>query len=117
AGPYRCDTTRVVGRAVATNHPPHGAFRGFGAPQTTFAYERQMEKAARRLGIEPFEMRRRNMLRSGDTTATSQMLTTSVGSEQVLEAVAGAAAAGRGPARGDGAIRRGRGLAFYFHGA
>jgi CO/xanthine dehydrogenase Mo-binding subunit len=115
AGPYRCDTTRVVGRAVATNHPPHGAFRGFGAPQTTFAYERQMAKAAHALGIDPFDLRRRNMLRSGDTTATSQLLTTSVGSEKVLEAVA--AAVKTPVAAGTSQVRRGRGLAFYFHGA
>jgi CO/xanthine dehydrogenase Mo-binding subunit len=116
AGPYRCDTVRIVGRAVATNTPPHGAFRGFGAPQTTFAYERQMAKAARALGIDPIDLRRRQMLHSGDTTATSQTLTYSVGSEQVLEAVAGAAdRQPLGPhAR---AIRRGRGVAFYFHGA
>jgi CO/xanthine dehydrogenase Mo-binding subunit len=121
AGPYRCETVRVVGRAVATSTPPHGAFRGFGAPQTTFAYERQIEKAARLLGIDPFEMRRRNMLRSGDATATSQVLTYSVGSEQVLEAVA-AASGSLGPraSGGRGArspVKRGRGLAFYFHGA
>ena len=122
AGPYRCETVRVVGRAVATNTPPHGAFRGFGAPQTTFAYERQMEKAARLLGIEQFEMRRRNMLRLGDATATSQVLTYSVGSEKALEAVAAAAAAvPLGPRESGGGgrppVRRGRGLAFYFHGA
>ena len=117
AGPYRCDTTRVVGRAVATNHPPHGAFRGFGAPQTTFAYERQMAKAAHALGIDPFELRRKNMLRSGDTTATSQLLTTSVGSEKVLEAVAAVAGRPPPPRAGDAPVRRGRGLAFYFHGA
>src|SRR5690606_3125485 len=92
AGPYRCDTVRIRGRAVATNTPPHGAFRGFGAPQTTFAYERQMARAGRELGIDPFELRRRTMLRRGDTTATSQELTYSVGSEAVLEAVAAAAA-------------------------
>ena len=121
AGPYRCDTVRIVGRAVATNTPPHGAFRGFGAPQTTFAYERQIAKAARALGIDPIELRRRHMLRSGDTTATSQTLTFSVGSEKVLEAVASAAETPHGPrALGGGAaapIRRGRGVAFYFHGA
>ncbi|HEU5057368.1 MAG TPA: xanthine dehydrogenase family protein molybdopterin-binding subunit [Kofleriaceae bacterium] len=121
AGPYRCDNVRVVGRALATNHPPHGAFRGFGAPQTTFAYERQMQKAARALGIDPIELRRRHMLRSGDTTATSQTLTYSVGSEKVLEAVARAAEIPPGPrASGGGAsppVRRGRGVAFYFHGA
>ncbi|MEZ4368061.1 MAG: molybdopterin cofactor-binding domain-containing protein [Kofleriaceae bacterium] len=54
AGPYKCPVTRVRGRVVATNHLPHGAFRGFGAPQTTFAYERQLDKAARALGVEPW---------------------------------------------------------------
>jgi CO/xanthine dehydrogenase Mo-binding subunit len=117
AGPYRCETVRIVGRAVATNTPPHGAFRGFGAPQTTFAYERQVAKAARLLGIDPFDMRRRNMLRSGDATATSQVLTYSVGSDAVLESVA--SVAGQPAARDAGAapVRRGRGLAFYYHGA
>ena len=57
AGPYKCETTRVRGRAVATHTPPHGAFRGFGAPQTTFAYERQMQKAARLLGMSDLELR------------------------------------------------------------
>jgi CO/xanthine dehydrogenase Mo-binding subunit len=122
AGPYKCETVRVVGRALATNTPPHGAFRGFGAPQTTFAYERQIEKAARLLKLDPFEMRRRNMLRLGDATATSQVLTYSVGSEKVLEGVAAAAAAVPLGARASGGgaappVRRGRGLAFYFHGA
>jgi CO/xanthine dehydrogenase Mo-binding subunit len=119
-GPYRCSDVRVVGRAVATNTPPHGAFRGFGAPQTTFAYERQMQKAGRQLGLEPFALRRHNLLRSGDATATSQELTHSVGSDDVLDAVR--AVAGEAPARDaigpSGApIKRGRGLAFYFHGA
>jgi CO/xanthine dehydrogenase Mo-binding subunit len=120
AGPYRCKTTRVRGRVVATNHPPHGAFRGFGAPQTTFAYERQMNKAARALGQDPLGYRSRLALRSGDTTSTGQQLTFSVGTDQVLEAIAGAA----GPAplkEGQSAtgarLRRGRGHAFYFHGA
>jgi CO/xanthine dehydrogenase Mo-binding subunit len=122
AGPYRCPNVRIVGRAVATNHPPHGAFRGFGAPQTTFAYERQSARAAAALGIDPLEFRRKNMLRPGDTTATSQLLEQSVGSVAVLEAVA--AAAGERPlglrregGAGDPPIRRGRGIAFYFHGA
>lgn len=118
AGPYKCDRTRVRGRAVATNLPPFGAFRGFGAPQVTFAYERQIQKAARVLGMDPFEMRERNMLREGDQTSTSQTLEGSVGSEAVLAAVKDFAqkqplAAGSK----DGSVVRGRGLAFYFHGA
>ncbi len=117
AGPYRCDQVRIVGRAVATNTPPHGAFRGFGAPQTTFAYERQMDKAARALGLDPLAFRRQNMLRPGDTTATGQLLEDSVGSAQVLGAIE-LAAGGRGRgARAGGEVARGRGVAFYFHGA
>src|SRR5471030_1477828 len=46
AGPYRCDNTRIQGRAVMTNTPPNGAFRGFGAPQTEFAVEVHMERIA-----------------------------------------------------------------------
>ncbi len=120
AGPYRCDQVRIVGRAVATNTPPHGAFRGFGAPQTTFAYERQIQKAARQLGIDPIAMRKRNMLRVGDTTATSQTLTHSVGSAEVVarvEEVAGPAPARTGRTASGAEVRRGRGVAFYFHGA
>ena len=74
AGPYRCPVVRVRGRVVATNHPPHGAFRGFGAPQTTFAYERQIEKLAIARGEDPLALRKRLALRSGDTTATGQVL-------------------------------------------
>ena len=120
AGPYRCGQVRIVGRAMATNTPPHGAFRGFGAPQTTFAYERQIQKAARQLGIDPIDMRKRNMLRVGDTTATSQTLTHSVGSAEVIaraEEVAGPAPARTGRTASGAEVRRGRGVAFYFHGA
>ncbi len=116
AGPYRCPVTRVRGRVVATNHPPHGAFRGFGAPQTTFAYERQLDKLARRRGEDPSALRGRLALRTGDTTATSQRLGASVGTDDVLGAVA--AVAGEPPARAPAPhLRRGRGYAFYFHGA
>jgi CO/xanthine dehydrogenase Mo-binding subunit len=120
AGPYRCPVVRVRGRVVATNHPPHGAFRGFGAPQTTFAYERQIQKLARRLGEDPLALRKRLALRKGDTTATSQLLDASVGTDEVFAALE--AAAGTPPARhgvnGHGApVRRGRGVCFYFHGA
>jgi CO/xanthine dehydrogenase Mo-binding subunit len=120
AGPYRCPVVRVRGRVVATNHPPHGAFRGFGAPQTTFAYERQLQKLARRRGEDPLALRTRLALRTGDTTATGQLLEDSVGSQEVLAAIAGVA--GVPPAR-DGLaahgapVRRGRGVCFYFHGA
>jgi CO/xanthine dehydrogenase Mo-binding subunit len=120
AGPYRCSIVRVRGRVVATNHPPHGAFRGFGAPQTTFAYERQIQKLARRLGEDPLALRKRLALRAGDTTATGQLLGFSVGTDEVLAAIE--RVAGTPPVR-DGVnaqgvpVRRGRGVCFYFHGA
>lgn len=120
AGPYRCPVVRVRGRVVATNHPPHGAFRGFGAPQTTFAYERQMQKLARLRGEDPLALRKRLALRSGDTTATGQLLGFSVGTDEVIAAIEGCA--GAPPVR-DGVsaqgtpVRRGRGVCFYFHGA
>ncbi|MCE9572443.1 MAG: xanthine dehydrogenase family protein molybdopterin-binding subunit [Deltaproteobacteria bacterium] len=120
AGPYKCPVVRIVGRVVATNHPPHGAFRGFGAPQTTFAYERQIEKAARLMGADPLAYRRRHALRAGDTTATSQVLGYSVATDEVLDAIE--QCAGTPPVR-DGVnasgapVKRGRGVCFYFHGA
>ena len=120
AGPYRCPIVRVRGRVVATNHPPHGAFRGFGAPQTTFAYDRQMQKLARRLGEDPLALRKRLALRSGDTTATGQRLGASVGTDEVfaaLEAVAGSPPAPAGVNAQGAPVRRGRGVCFYFHGA
>ena len=45
-GPYRCENVRITGRAMATNPPPNGAFRGFGAPQTEFAAEMQINRIA-----------------------------------------------------------------------
>ena len=117
-GPYNIPHVRIVGRAVATNHPPHGAFRGFGAPQTTFAYERQIAKAAALLGQDPFVFRRHNMYRLGDVTATGQTLRESVATEEVLAAVEETIAKpGPRPRLEGPAIRRGRGIAFYNHGA
>jgi CO/xanthine dehydrogenase Mo-binding subunit len=119
AGPYRCPVVRIRGRVVATNHPPHGAFRGFGAPQTTFAYERQLQKLALARGEDPLALRKRLALRSGDTTATGQVLGASVGTDEVIAAIE--RVAGPPPVR-DGTrhgvpVRRGRGVVFYFHGA
>src|SRR2546423_6300515 len=74
AGPYFCPNVRIHSQAVATNVPPHGAFRGFGAPQSIFALERHMNKVAQALGLTPEEFRRRNFIREGETTATSQVI-------------------------------------------
>lgn len=74
AGPYFCPNVRIQSHAVATNVPPHGAFRGFGAPQSIFALERHLDKVAHAVGLTPEEFRRRNFIKEGDTTATSQII-------------------------------------------
>ena len=72
AGPYCCENIRIRSHAWATNLPPHGAFRGFGSPQTIFGIERHMDQIAKAAGISPEEVRRRNFLAPGKTTATGQ---------------------------------------------
>ena len=74
AGPYSCPNVRIKSKAVATNMPPHGAFRGFGAPQSIFALERHMDKVAKTIGLTPEEFRRRNFIKEGETTATNQVI-------------------------------------------
>ncbi|MFA6028267.1 MAG: xanthine dehydrogenase family protein molybdopterin-binding subunit [Elusimicrobiota bacterium] len=88
AGAYDCPNVRIRAKAFATNTPSNGAFRGFGAPQTLFAAELHMDKLAEALGLDPVEIRRRNVLRVGGVTATGQTLKDSVGAEDVLEACA-----------------------------
>ncbi|HEX7554103.1 MAG TPA: molybdopterin cofactor-binding domain-containing protein, partial [Geothrix sp.] len=73
-GVYRCPNVRIHARAVATNTPPPGAFRGFGAPQSLFAMERHMDVCARKLGMDAVELRRKNFLRLGDSMATGQVI-------------------------------------------
>jgi len=73
-GPYYWPSVRIHGKAVATNAPPHGAFRGFGAPQSLFAMERQMDRIAQVVGVSPVEIRRRNFLTPGQTTTTEQTI-------------------------------------------
>ncbi|MBA2720374.1 MAG: molybdopterin-dependent oxidoreductase [Chloroflexi bacterium] len=90
-GPYRCPNVRIRARATRTNTPPNGAFRGFGAPQTEFAAEVQLGRAAEALGISPLEIRRHNLYRIGDETPTGQILSESVAAEEVLERAAEAA--------------------------
>jgi CO/xanthine dehydrogenase Mo-binding subunit len=124
-GPYRCDNVRIGARAVATNTPPNGAFRGFGAPQVAFAYEVQMEKIARALGIDALELRRINMLREGDITATGQRLYSSVGSEDTVNAAIEGSRFHElkqecvefNTGNSEGNLRRGVGMSFFFHGA
>jgi CO/xanthine dehydrogenase Mo-binding subunit len=85
AGPYYCPHVRIRSSAVATNVPPHGAFRGFGAPQSIFALERQLDKVAIILGLTPDEFRRCNFVHEGETTATSQVIREKVDMDHLLD--------------------------------
>lgn len=87
SGPYRVPAVDARTRAILTNGPPAGAFRGFGVPQVALAHEGLMDALADRLGIDPLELRLRNALRAGDTTATSQQLKASAGLVQCLVAL------------------------------
>jgi CO/xanthine dehydrogenase Mo-binding subunit len=85
AGPYFWPNLRIRARAVATNAPPHGAFRGFGAPQSLFAMERHMDRIAGTIGVSPVEIRRRNFLKPGQTTATEQTIHESIDLDKLLD--------------------------------
>jgi len=84
-GPYYWPSVRIRARAMATNAPPHGAFRGFGAPQCLFAMERHMDRIAATVGISPVEVRRRNFLKTGQTTTTEQVIREPIDLDQLLE--------------------------------
>jgi xanthine dehydrogenase D subunit len=74
-GPYFTPNARIDGYAVRTNNPPCGAMRGFGAVQTSFAAEAQMDKLAVELGIDPIELRLRNAIKTHDQLITGQVIT------------------------------------------
>ena len=116
SGPYRCENIRIRGRAMFTNTPPNGAFRGFGAPQTLFAIEAHMERIADTLGINPVALREMNALRPGDTTATGQTLTEDCSALDVLREAVQRSDFHRKRAAYAG-TNRGIGLALFYHGA
>ena len=110
-GPYRIAHEDLTSYCVYTNKPPAVAFRGFGVSQVCWAYESQMDDIARRLSIDPLELRLRNIIHTGDTFVTGETLT-AVGLEQLLHEVADAIDWGTPlpPAR-DPWIAVGRGIA------
>ncbi|MGH9805474.1 MAG: xanthine dehydrogenase family protein molybdopterin-binding subunit, partial [Candidatus Acidiferrales bacterium] len=122
AGPYHCPNVRIRSRALATNSPPHGAFRGFGAPQSVFALERHLDNVARAAGLSPDELRRRNFLREGDTTATGQLIRERVDMPALMDRAFALSDyhAKRERFRQDNprrSVQKGIGFASFFHGA
>ncbi len=88
AGPYRVDNALIESTAVYTNNPPCGAMRGFGAVQTCFAAEAQMDRLAAELGIDPVELRLLNALEPGDSLPTGQVITGSLPTAEVIRRAA-----------------------------
>lgn len=123
AGPYAVENVRIRARSVATNLPPHGAFRGFGAPQSCFALERHLDKVAAAIGISPEELRRKNILKEGDTTATGQLVSERVDMPGLMDKAFEMSAYHEKRARfakenaAGGRFRRGIGFATFYHGA
>jgi CO/xanthine dehydrogenase Mo-binding subunit len=87
-GPYRVDNALIESTCVYTNNPPCGAMRGFGAVQTCFAAEAQMDRLAEELGIDPVELRLLNALEPGDRLPTGQVITGSLPTREVIRRAA-----------------------------
>ncbi len=121
-GPYYWPSVRIRAKALATNTPPHGAFRGFGAPQSLFAMERHMDRIAQVVGISPVEVRRRNFLKPGHTTTTQQVIREEIDLHHLLDrALELSDYAGKKTrfAEGNkaGMRKKGIGIAAFLHGA
>ena len=85
SGPYFVPNVKIRSRAIYTNDPPAGAFRGFGVPQVSILQESLYDDLAEQLGIDPLEFRLRNAIRAGQPTSTGQVLNESVGIARCLE--------------------------------
>ncbi len=116
SGPYRCPNVRIQGRALRTNTPPNGAFRGFGAPQTQFALEVHMERIAEQLRMDPVQLRRINALRPGDRNATGQVMGPDCSALEVLEEAVRRSDFHRKRRNHSGSLR-GIGLSLIYHGS
>jgi putative selenate reductase molybdopterin-binding subunit len=114
---YRCANKRVDAESVYTNNLPSGAFRGYGLGQVIYAVESAMDDLARRLGIDPFELRRRNVIVPGDAMVVTDpheqtdLVVGSYGLDQCLDLVDDALARGNGaPAPTGGSWVQGSGM-------
>ena len=124
SGPYSIPNYRARSRAVYTNCPPSGAFRGFGVPQSAIAQETLLDQLADKLGFDPLEFRLKNALGNGVRTVTGQTFESGVGIRACLEALASKWRAARQEAQSVNAtrvsqqspLRRGVGLAAGWYG-
>jgi CO/xanthine dehydrogenase Mo-binding subunit len=122
AGPYACPNVLIQSRVVASNAPPHGAFRGFGAPQSVFALERHLDRVAAAVGISPEEMRRRNFIHEGQTLSVGQVVREKVRMDKLMDRALALSGYHEKRARfaeenPRSTIKRGIGFASFLHGA
>ena len=115
AGPYDIENVAINSYAVYTNRPPAGALRGFGAPQTAWAYECHMDLMANALGLDKLEFRRKNLLQNGRPQASGTVVEDAA-LEAVLDRLAERMSWRQPLNRGNGNLRRGRGIAVGFKG-
>jgi len=119
SGPYFVPNGRADGKLVYTNKVYQGSFRGFGNPPVQFAVESNLDEVAIKLGLDPVEIRLKNLLREGMTTLTGQRLDASVGIAKALERVA-EASSWRSKRKATGSVAagkaRGMGVACAWHG-
>ncbi|HYB87656.1 MAG TPA: xanthine dehydrogenase subunit D [Streptosporangiaceae bacterium] len=90
AGPYQVPSVSLDAYVAFTNNPPCGAMRGFGAVQACFAYESQMDELARRLGMDPVEIRIRNAMSEGSVMPTGQVVDSAAPVAELLRRVSSA---------------------------
>jgi CO/xanthine dehydrogenase Mo-binding subunit len=110
AGPYDIENVAIDSYEIYTNRPPAGAVRGFGVPQLVWAYKGHADLIAHGLGIDPVEFRRENLLKDGLPQATGTVLEDTA-TVAVLERVVERLGWRRDFDRGQGSIKRGRGIA------
>ena len=119
-GPYFVPHVLALSRAIHTNDPPSGAFRGFGVPQSAFAGEALMDMLADQLGIDRLEFRFINAIRAGQATATGQVLQASAGLAACIDALRPhwrkALAAAAAFNRASPVLKRGAGIACMWYG-
>lgn len=117
-GVYAIPNAKARSFSVFTNAPYSCAFRGFGVPQAIFAIECQIDELAKKLNVDPIEIRRKNMVRDGDQTIFGQVMKESrgLGLEECMDKVSATMKWNEPFDKGAGAIKRGRGFAVFMYG-
>jgi CO/xanthine dehydrogenase Mo-binding subunit len=118
AGVYAAASAKARSYSVFTNTPYSCAFRGFGVPQAIYAIECQIDELARKLNMDPIELRRKNILRDGDRTIYGQVMKESrgLGLEECMDKVRDSIGWNKPLAQGTGPVKRGRGFAVFMYG-